>query len=151
MNSELICIEGVIGAGKTSLSSMIAQDLNANLLLERFDDNSFLSKFYENPDRYAFPLEMSFLADRYHQIQEFEHKNDEKITISDYYITKSKVFASLNLKGDEAELFRTVYNIMFQKVWKPRLIVYLYRPVQQLIRHVRQRGETTSSTFRKLT
>lgn len=140
MSSEYICIEGVIGAGKTTLAQMLAADLNAHLFLERFEDNSFLAKFYEDRNRYAFPLEMSFLADRFHQIQRFEHIHDEKITISDYYITKSRVFASLNLQGDEAELFSTIYNIMFQKVLKPDLLVYLHRPVKQLVENINRRG-----------
>jgi deoxyadenosine/deoxycytidine kinase len=83
---------------------------------------------------------MSFLADRYHQIQEFEQVNDEKITISDYYITKSKIFASINLKRDEVELFNALYDIMFQKVLRPRLVVFLYRPVKELFSNVMSRG-----------
>jgi len=145
MSSDLICIEGAIGAGKSSFAKRLAIDLKANLFLEKFEENSFLPKFYANKDRYAFALEMSFLADRYHQIQQFEQFDDEKITISDYYITKSRVFASVNLCGNEAELFDTVYKIMFRKVWKPRLLVYLYRPVKQLISNIELRGRPYES------
>lgn len=140
MSCDFICIEGVIGSGKTSLAKMLSADLGAHLVLESFEENSFLPKFYLDKERYAFPLEMSFLADRYHQIQEFEQTNDEKMTISDYYITKSKVFASVNLEGEEAELFGTVYNVMLQKVLKPKLVVYLQRPVKQLIKNISGRG-----------
>lgn len=138
----MICIEGVIGAGKSSLAKKLAEDLNGLLLLESFEENGFLPQFYQNRKRYAFPLEMSFLADRYHQLKRFKQYNAEKIVISDYYISKSLVFASINLSDDEYNIFKTVYDIMFDSVFKPDILVYLYRPVNQLVKNIVRRGRS---------
>ncbi len=142
MKYNYIAIEGAIGAGKTTLASKMAKHYNADLLLEAFDDNTFLPKFYENPERFAFPLEMSFLAERFQQIKQRNLNLDlfGMKTVADYSLTKSLIFASANLAPDEYKLFRELYDIMFQTVPKPDLLVYLYLPVEKLLANITKRG-----------
>jgi deoxyadenosine/deoxycytidine kinase len=114
-----IAIEGNIGAGKTTLATRMSEDFNAKLILERFEDNSFLPKFYENPGNYAFPLEMSFLADRYQQLKDKLPMQElfSSFTISDYFIDKSLIFAKNNLKADEFNLtpgYSRLYQLFCQ-------------------------------------
>ena len=113
MRYNYIAIEGNIGAGKTSLASMIAGQYNGKLILEQFEDNSFLPKFYKEPDKYAFPLEMSFLAERYQQLKDQLTKQDlfKTFTISDYLFNKSLIFAKNNLQTDEFALFSRMFTI----------------------------------------
>ncbi len=142
MKHNYIAIEGTIGAGKTSLATMMSEHYGANLLLEEFEDNTFLPKFYKEPERFAFPLELSFLADRFQQIKQQNLNPDlfGKRTVSDYFLTKSLIFASANLAQDEYKLFRDLYDIMFQTVPKPDLLVYLYLPVEKLLENIKKRG-----------
>lgn len=137
-----IAIEGNIGAGKTSLASKIAQDFNAKLILERFADNPFLPKFYEDANRYAFPLEMSFLADRYQQISDDLAQLDlfKDFVVSDYYVIKSLIFSKITLKGDEFNLYRKLFNLMYKDIKKPELYVYLYQNTQRLQENIKKRG-----------
>lgn len=137
-----ISIEGTIGAGKTTLAKMLAQHYNAELILESFEDNAFLAGFYEDPERYAFSVELSFLAERHQQLKRVAPGPNlfNEMYISDYFLSKSLVFASTNLKELEYILFRDVFNIMFQTVPKPDLLVYLYQPVGQLLLNIRKRG-----------
>lgn len=137
-----ISIEGTIGAGKTTLARMLAEHYNSNLILEQFENNEFLPKFYENPDRYAFPLELSFLAERYQQIRKHELGPNlfGELTIADYFLSKSLVFAGATLKEDEYRLFRELFDIMFQSIPKPDLLVYLYVPVEKLQKNIQKRG-----------
>jgi deoxyadenosine/deoxycytidine kinase len=139
---NFIAIEGNIGAGKTTFASRIADDHNAKLILERFEDNSFLPKFYKEPDIYAFPLEMSFLADRYQQLKEQLTARDlfKSFTISDYYIDKSLIFARNNLKDDEFSLYSRLFHIISSSLPKPDLILYLYTTVPRLIGNILSRG-----------
>ena len=125
---KYIAIEGNIGAGKTSLASLLAKDFNAKLILEEFDDNSFLPKFYKDPDRYAFPLELSFLAERYHQLKDSISNRDlfMPFTISDYLVTKSLIFARKTLQSDEYNLYKKLFEIIHQSIPKPDLFVFLY-------------------------
>ncbi len=118
-----IAIEGNIGSGKTSLAKKITEEFNASLILERFEDNSFLPKFYKNPDQYAFPLEMSFLADRYQQLKEELTKQDlfKSFTIADYFIDKSLIFAKKNLQNDEYTLYSRLFNIINSTLKKTRV------------------------------
>lgn len=140
--ANFIAIEGNIGAGKTTLAKKMAQDFNAKLVLERFADNPFLPKFYEDQHRYAFPLEMSFLADRYQQFTEDTTQYDlfKSFMISDYDIYKSLIFAQITLQKDEFELYRKLFNLMYKEVKKPRIYVYLYQTTERLLENIRKRG-----------
>lgn len=142
MNYNYIAIEGNIGAGKTTLARMLAEHYQADLLLERFEDNPFLPKFYKEPERYAFPLELSFLADRYHQLNKYVLGPNlfSSLTISDYFLSKSLIFAKTTLSDDEYRLFWQLFEIMFQSVPKPDLMVYLYTPIAQLQQNIKKRG-----------
>jgi deoxyadenosine/deoxycytidine kinase len=137
-----IVIEGNIGAGKTSLSTFLAEEYNARLILEQFEENSFLPKFYENPERYAFPLELSFLADRYQQLKSQFTATDmfKSFTIADYFIFKSLIFASKNLEPLEYSLYSKLFAIVSSVVPKPDLIVYLYLNLENLKKNIEKRG-----------
>jgi len=137
-----IVIEGNIGAGKTTLASMIAKDCNAKLILERFADNPFLPRFYSDPARYSFPLELSFLADRYRQLKEELMEQDlfRSFTVADYYFMKSLVFSSKTLEQDEFSLYRQIFYIIYSQLPKPDLYVYLHVPPERLLRNIAIRG-----------
>ncbi|MGV8945073.1 MAG: 2-amino-4-hydroxy-6-hydroxymethyldihydropteridine diphosphokinase [Lutibacter sp.] len=137
-----IAIEGNIGSGKTTLATMIAEDFNAKIILERFADNPFLPKFYEDNDRYAFPLEMSFLADRYQQLSDDLAQFDlfKNFIVSDYYIFKSLIFAQITLQKDEFYLYRKMFDLMYKEISKPDLYIYLYQDTPQLIQNIKKRG-----------
>ncbi|NLA23988.1 MAG: deoxynucleoside kinase [Bacteroidales bacterium] len=142
MNIRFLVIEGNIGAGKTSLVCKMAEDLSAQTVLERFADNPFLPAFYENPERFAFPLEMSFLADRYNQLKEelMQYNLFNELIISDYYFNKSLIFAQNTLQNDEYHLYRQLFDIIHSKLPKPDLYVYLHRNIDQLIFQIKKRG-----------
>jgi deoxyadenosine/deoxycytidine kinase len=137
-----IAIEGNIGAGKTTFATRFSTEFNAKLILERFEDNSFLPKFYAQPDIYAFPLEMSFLADRYQQLKDQLSPLDlfKAFTVSDYFIDKSLIFARNNLKADEFNLYSRLFSIISSSLPKPELIIYLYATVPQLLNNINKRG-----------
>lgn len=137
-----IAIEGNIGAGKTSLTKMMADEFNAKIVLERFADNPFLPKFYNDNERYAFPLEMSFLADRYQQLSEDLAQFDlfKNFIVSDYYIFKSLIFAQITLQNDEYILYRKMFDMMYKEITKPDLYVYLYQNTTRLLQNIKKRG-----------
>lgn len=137
-----IAIEGNIGAGKTSLTKMLSEDFNAKLVLERFAENAFLPKFYENKERFAFPLEMSFLADRYQQLTDDLSQFDlfKSFVISDYYIFKSLIFAQVTLQKEEYLLLRKIFNLMYKEIKKPDLYIYLYQSTERLLQNIKTRG-----------
>lgn len=137
-----IAIEGNIGSGKTSLARKIGDDYNAKLVLERFADNPFLPKFYADEDRYAFPLEMSFLADRYHQLTDDIAQFDlfKNFVVSDYYIFKSLIFAQITLPKEEYRLYRKMFDIMYKEIAKPDVYVFLYQNTERLIDNIKKRG-----------
>jgi deoxyguanosine kinase len=139
---QLIAIEGNIGAGKTTLSTMISDDFNAKLVLERFADNPFLPKFYEDQARYAFPLEMSFLADRYQQFMDDTSQFDlfKNFMVSDYDIFKSLIFAKVTLQNEEFNLYRKVFSFMYKEVKKPEIYLYLYQNTERLLANIKKRG-----------
>ncbi|MDX5320078.1 MAG: deoxynucleoside kinase, partial [Bacteroidota bacterium] len=139
-----IAIEGNIGAGKTTLSKMLAEDWNTGLLLEQFEDNSFLPKFYQYPERYAFPLEMSFLAARFNQLKSHIPQGDlfRPSFVSDYVLFKSLVFARITLDDDEYSLHQRMFEIIDQQIRKPDLVVYLHRPVHRLVQNITKRGRS---------
>jgi deoxyadenosine/deoxycytidine kinase len=137
-----IVIEGNIGAGKTTLSKMIAREYNAKLILEQFADNPFLPKFYNDPDKYSFQLELSFLAERYHQLNKDLTSRDlfRSFTVADYYFMKSLIFAKATLSEDEYNLYRKIFNIIYQSIPKPDLYVYLHVDVRNLKNNITKRG-----------
>lgn len=137
-----ICIEGVIGAGKTSLAEKLANDYNARLILEQFEDNPFLPKFYNDQDKYAFPLELSFLASRFQQLKDPLSTRDlfQPQTVSDYFIQKSLIFARKTLQGDELNLYARLFKIMADILPRPDLLVYLHLEVDKLQENIRSRG-----------
>lgn len=142
LNYNYIVIEGCIGAGKTSLSKMLSEDYNAQLILERFVDNSFLPKFYKDPVHYAFPVEMAFLTDRYQQLKTLLFQRDlfTNLVIADYFIDKCVIFSKNNLQSDEYSLFTKVYDIIAASLPRPDLLVYLYNNSEQLLKNIAHRG-----------
>ncbi len=142
VNLNYIVIEGNIGAGKTTLSKMIAKEFNAKLILEQFADNPFLPKFYSAPDKYSFQLELSFLAERYHQLNEELTSKDlfRSFNVADYYFMKSLIFAKATLSGDEYNLYRKIFNIIYQSIPKPDLYIYLHVSVDNLVKNIAKRG-----------
>ena len=139
---NFISIEGNIGAGKTSLATRIADDFNAKLILEQFEENSFLPKFYVEPDKYAFPLELSFLAERYEQLKHQLTSRDlfKTFTVSDYFINKSFIFARKNLPEDTFGLYKKLFDIISESLPKPDMLVYLYLSIDNLIKNIQHRG-----------
>ena len=143
-NFNYIAIEGNIGAGKTTLSNKLAEDFNAKMVLERFADNPFLPKFYEDQSRYAFPLEMSFLADRYQQISDDLAQFDlfKDFVVADYHIFKSLIFAKVTLAEDEFRLYKTMFDIIYKEMPKPDLYIYLYQNTERLLQNIKLRGRS---------
>ncbi len=139
-----ISIEGNIGAGKTSLTTRMAERHGARLVLEEFAENPFLEHFYKQPDRYAFPVELSFLAERFSQLkEELTNRNlFQSVVMSDYFINKSFIFARANLGPDEFDLFMQLFKIVEANLPKPELLVYLYLPEEQLLANIKKRGRS---------
>jgi len=137
-----VVIEGNIGAGKTTLATRISDQFNARLILERFAENPFLPKFYDDPEKYSFPLELSFLADRYKQLKEELVEQDlfKSFTIADYYFMKSLVFAASTLTGDEYNLYRQIFYIIYGSLPKPDIYVYLHLRPDRLLQNIEKRG-----------
>jgi deoxyguanosine kinase len=144
MNYQFITIEGNIGAGKTTLAHMLSKHYNARLILEEFADNPFLPKFYENPDQYAFPLELFFLAERFKQLKELLQQKDmfQQLTISDYLFTKCLLFAKVTLPEDEFRLYQRLFEIIHQQLIQPDLLIYLHAPVSKLQANIKKRNRS---------
>lgn len=142
MHYHFITIEGNIGAGKTTLAHLLSKHYNARLVLEQFADNPFLEKFYENPQQHAFPLELFFMAERYKQMKDLVHTHDlfQSITISDYLFTKCLLFAKINLPEEEYSLYQRLFDIIYQQLVQPDLVIYLHAPVRRLQSNIRKRG-----------
>jgi len=139
-----ICIEGCIGVGKTSLACKLAKDWNAQLILEQFEENAFLPRFYKEPDRYALALELSFLAMRYKQLKiEVRENIFYDIKVADFIFDKTFIFANETLKDtNEYELFSNIYEIMSNHIVKPDLIIFLYASIDQLLNNINKRGRS---------
>ena len=137
-----VAIEGNIGAGKTTLAENISNDFNAKLVLERFADNPFLPKFYKDKSRYAFPLEMSFLADRYQQVHDDLGQLDlfKDFIVADYDIYKSLIFAKVTLQEEEYKLYRRLFELMYKDIKRPELYVFLFQSSEKLIENIQKRG-----------
>jgi deoxyadenosine/deoxycytidine kinase len=144
MKYHFITIEGNIGAGKTTLAHLLAKHFNARLILEEFADNPFLPKFYENPQQYAFPLELFFMAERYKQLKELIHTKDlfQNITITDYLFTKCLLFAKINLPEEEYRLYQKLFDIIHQQLVQPDLLIYLHAPVEKLQQNIKRRNRS---------
>ena len=141
MRHPFIAIEGNIGSGKTTFSEMLAEQFQCKLILEQFSDNPFLPKFYEYPERHAFPLELFFMAERYQQLGELT-SGDLFATqvVSDYFFMKSKLFAQNNLKEDELLLFNRLSDIALKNLPRPDVLLYLHSDVNRLQLNIRKRG-----------
>lgn len=141
MKYNFITIEGNIGAGKTTLAHLLAKELNARLILEEFADNPFLSKFYENPKQYAFPLELFFMAERFKQLKDMHQTKDlfQNITVSDYLFTKCLLFAKINLVDEEFRLYQKLFDIIHQQLIFPDILIYLHAPVACLQSNIKKR------------
>ncbi|MCS6928119.1 MAG: deoxynucleoside kinase [Saprospiraceae bacterium] len=137
-----VAIEGNIGAGKTTLSQLLARRLEANLILEQFTDNPFLPYFYENPQRYAFPVELFFMTERHKQLSEHFARPDlfKSLTIADYFFIKTLLFARNNLNEQEFRLFQRLFAVLNANFPKPDLLLYLHRPVPVLKKYIQERG-----------
>ena len=141
MQYNFLAVEGNIGSGKTSLAIMLSKHYQANLILECFEKNPFLPKFYNDLEKNSFPLEIFFLAERYHQLKSQKEQDLFKtITIADYFFEKSKLFAQNNLKNDELQLFNYLFEIMFSCLPKPDMLIYLYSDIARLQQNIKKRG-----------
>jgi len=135
MRYNFIVIEGNIGVGKTTLASMLNKEYQAHLILECFEKNPFLPKFYKDPEKHAFPLELFFMAERYRQLKNQKEKDlFRPITIADYLFVKSKIFAQNNLKKDELQLFNNLFEIMFSSLPKPDLLIQMLIVCSRILR-----------------
>jgi deoxyguanosine kinase len=142
MNYHYITIEGNIGAGKTTLAHLLSKHFNARLILEQFADNPFLAKFYENPKRNAFPLELFFMAERYKQLKELVLTKDlfKTISVSDYLFTKCLLFAKVNLPDEEFRLYQKFFEIIQHQLVHPDIVIYLHAPINRLRQNIKRRN-----------
>jgi len=141
VSPRYIVVEGPIGVGKTSLVKFLAEELHARTVLEKVEENPFLSKFYQEPTKYAFQTQLFFLLTRYHQQQEIVQGDlFTQNLICDYVFAKDKIFAYINLSGDELALYEWIYQLLDQRVAKPDLVIYLQAPVTILMKRIRKRA-----------
>ncbi|MEY4629470.1 MAG: hypothetical protein RLZZ595_1796 [Bacteroidota bacterium] len=144
MKYKFITIEGNIGAGKTTLATLLSNKLNARLVLEEFADNPFLAKFYENPVQYAFSVELFFMAERFKQLKDLLGQQDlfQTATVSDYLFTKCLLFAKVNLPADEFRLFQRLFEMMQPQLIQPDILIYLHAPVNRLQENIKKRNRS---------
>lgn len=136
-----IAIEGVIGAGKSSLANRISEKLSSNLILEQFEENPFLEKFYNDRKRYAFQTQMFFLINRYKQQQQLNQQElFSKYIVSDYIFEKDKIFAYLNLSGEELKLYENIFPLLEREIPKPDLVIFLQAGIDRLMANIKSRG-----------
>ncbi len=142
MKSEInyIAVEGVIGAGKTSLVRKLQVRLNATMILENHDENPFLAKFYKNRKRYAFQTQMFFLISRYKQLEDLNQESIfSEFSVADYIFEKDLLFAYLNLDKEELRLYNEIFPKLAQNLRKPDLVIYLRADVERLLANIRKR------------
>jgi deoxyguanosine kinase len=140
-HSRYIVTEGPIGVGKTSLTTLLAEELQAHLILERAEDNPFLPDFYKDPVRFRFQTQMFFLLSRFSQQQEMSQPDlFSRIMISDYLFDKDRIFAYLNLDEHELALYEQFYKILEPKIVKPDLVIFLQADTDTLLKRIKQRG-----------
>jgi deoxyguanosine kinase len=137
---KYIIVEGNIGAGKTSLAKRLAEDLEGHLILEEFADNTFLPQFYQEPKKYAFPLELSFLAARYQQLIDLTENQIHNLVIADYHFEKSRLFASVNLSDSEFRLYDNFFQILKKSLVTPDLVIFLRKDIGKLRENITKRG-----------
>jgi len=144
MKYNFVTIEGNIGAGKTTLTHLLSKHYNARLILEKFADNPFLPKFYENQELYAFPLELFFMAERYKQLKDLLQTKDmfQNITLSDYLFTKCLLFAKVNLPDDEFRLYQKLFEIINPQIIQPDILIYLHAPISKLKENIKKRNRS---------
>lgn len=137
-----IAIEGNIGTGKTTLSQLLSERFERRLILEEFSDNPFLPYFYDNPERYAFPVELFFMTERHKQLQTELAQTQlfGQNVVADYFFVKTLLFAKNNLEDDEYRLFTRLYRVLTASFPQPDLLVYLHRPVEVLQAQIGKRG-----------
>ncbi len=142
MKHQFITVEGNIGAGKTTLTNLLAKHFNAKTVLEEFADNPFLTKFYDNPKQYAFPVELFFMAERYKQLKEMNQSKDmfQTVTISDYLFTKCLLFAKVTLPEEEFRLYQKLFDIIHAQLTFPDVLIYLHAPVSKLQLNIKKRN-----------
>jgi deoxyguanosine kinase len=142
-HARYIVTEGPLGVGKTSLTTLLADELGARLVLERAEDNPFLSDFYKDSARYRFQTQMFFLLSRYSQQEEMAQPDlFTRITISDYLFAKDRIFAYLNLNDHELSLYEQIYKMLEPKVVRPDLVIFLQADTDTLLRRIKQRGRS---------
>ena len=147
---NFIAIEGVIGAGKTSLAKKIKERLNAELIVEQFEANPFLEKFYGDRKRYAFQTQMFFLINRYKQQQELSQENlFTEFWVSDYLFEKDRIFAYLNLNGEELKLYESIFPLLSRNLRKPDLVIYLQSGVERLMYNIKKRSRRIERNLTK--
>ncbi len=147
-NLNYIAIEGPIGVGKTSLAKLLSKRLSAKLILEKFEDNPFLSEFYDDPTRFAFQTQLFFLLQRYQQQQDIRQVDMfHNLLISDYMFIKDRLFASLNLDDKEMNLYDSIANMMERNVINPDLIIYLQADTASLMKNIDKRGRNFESNI----
>jgi deoxyadenosine/deoxycytidine kinase len=141
---QFIAFEGNIGVGKTTLCNLLAQRHGCALVLEQFTDNPFLPYFYEQPDRYGFPVELFFMTERHKQLQEHFATPDlfQSCTVADYFFVKTLLFAKNNLSEEEFRLFQRLFSVLNAGFPKPDLLVYLHRPIPVLMEQIQKRGRS---------
>ncbi|MGE5430733.1 MAG: deoxynucleoside kinase [Syntrophomonadaceae bacterium] len=138
---KFIAIEGVIGAGKTSLARKLSEKIRANLVLEQFEQNPFLEKFYGDRKRYSFQTQMFFLINRFKQLQQLNQENlFSQFLVSDYIFDKDRIFAYLNLEGDELKLYETLFPLLYRDLRKPDLVVFLQSSLDRLMFNIKKRN-----------
>ncbi|MEI6586462.1 MAG: deoxynucleoside kinase [Sediminibacterium sp.] len=144
MKHQFITVEGNIGAGKTTLTNLLAKHYNARIILEEFAENPFLTKFYESPAQYAFPVELFFMAERYKQLKDTLHTKDlfQSVTISDYLFTKCLLFAKVNLPEEEFHLYQKLFDIIHHQITFPDILIYLHAPVNKLQANIKKRNRS---------
>jgi deoxyguanosine kinase len=148
---KFIAIEGNIGVGKTSLATMLSKDFNSKLILESYQENILLPKFYDSPEQYAFQLELSFLPARHKQLKELLESYSAKnsITVSDYYFAKSLLFAEANLQPEDFKLYRDIFSIIFEKLPNPDILLYLHSDTTKLLENINKRGRSYEKSISK--
>ena len=152
MKYKLITVEGNTGAGKTSLAKMLTQEYQAKLILEEFADNPFLPKFYKEPKQYAFTTELYFMADRYQQLSQLLSNNEldkKEVFITDYLFNKSLLYAEVTLEADEFQLFARLFNLIYSRIPKPDLIVYVHSTIDRLVQNIQKRGRDFEQSVRR--
>ncbi|HMU99307.1 MAG: deoxynucleoside kinase [Chitinophagales bacterium] len=149
---KFITIEGNIGAGKTTLASLLSEEYGGQLILETFTDNPYLSKFYQQPEKYGLQLEMSFLIERYQQLTKIfaEPNIFSHFIITDYMLKKCLLFAKINLSKQEFKLYHSFFNLIYKKLPKPDIIFYLHSDTETLLRNIKRRGRDYEQSISKV-